>query len=174
MQLFLVICLVGAAANTWSIVQTPGDGQHYPGLTWSLLLAVYFIGRLAHAPERTTTPLVLGSGLALEVLIVWQACRLHGTGCTTSRQRRSGFSCWLPFCLPSGSGGSADSWPEPGGHDAANSKVTPSVSVQGTHLVGSYDLAMAARVVAAISDGGFQDRVRSTGDGLVTWAADGT
>jgi len=70
--LFLVICLVSAAANTWAIVQAPEDGQYYLGLTWSLLFAAYFIGCLAHAPERMSTVLLFSAALALEVLMVWQ------------------------------------------------------------------------------------------------------
>ena len=56
--LFLAIGLVAAAVNTWAIVQAPGDGQYYLGLTASLLFAAYFICRLAHAPAVAVTSAV--------------------------------------------------------------------------------------------------------------------
>jgi hypothetical protein len=76
--LFLVICLVVAAANTWAIVRTPGNGPNYLGLTGSLLFAAYFIGRLAHAPERMITVLLFSAAPAFEVLTVWQAVQAPG------------------------------------------------------------------------------------------------
>ena len=67
LRLFLGICLLGAAASTWAIVLTPGNGQYYLDLVSALLAAAYFICRLARAPERTTTLLLFSTALALEV-----------------------------------------------------------------------------------------------------------
>jgi hypothetical protein len=75
---FLVIGLVGLAAGIRAIVQEPGGGQNYLQLTWSLLFAACFLSRLVHAPARMTTLLVFGSGLALEVLNVWQVAQAPG------------------------------------------------------------------------------------------------
>lgn len=73
MLLGLVTCLVSAAASTLSIVQAPGDGRDYLQLTWSLLFAAYFIGSLAHAPERITLPLLFIVAPAFEADLVWAA-----------------------------------------------------------------------------------------------------
>jgi hypothetical protein len=71
MLLGLVTCLVGTAASILLIVQAPGDGRYYLQLTWCLLFAVYFIGSLAHAPERITMPLFFIVALAFEADTVW-------------------------------------------------------------------------------------------------------
>jgi hypothetical protein len=69
----LVTCLLSAAVSIWAIVQAPADGRYYLQLTWSLLFAAYFIGGLAHAPERITMPLVFIVALAFEADTVWLA-----------------------------------------------------------------------------------------------------
>ena len=73
MLLGLVTCLVSAAACTLGIVQAPGDGRYYLQLTWSLLFAAFFIGSLAHAPERITMPLLFISAPVFEADLVWAA-----------------------------------------------------------------------------------------------------
>ena len=71
MLLGLVTCLVGAAANIVSIVLAPGDGRYYLQLTWILLFLAFFIGSLAHAPERITMPLLFIVILTFEADTVW-------------------------------------------------------------------------------------------------------
>jgi hypothetical protein len=76
--LFLAICLVSAAVSTLTIVQAPGNGRNYLQLTWSLLFVAYFIGRLAHAPERITMPLFFIVAQAFEADTVWGAVQAPG------------------------------------------------------------------------------------------------
>jgi hypothetical protein len=71
MLLGLVTCLVSAAVTILQIVLAPGDGRYYLQLTWSLLFLVYFIGSLAHAPERITMSLFFIVALAFEADTVW-------------------------------------------------------------------------------------------------------
>lgn len=83
-------------------------------------------GRLAHVPERMTTVLLFSAAPAFEVLMVWQAIRAPGDWGNYFWAAALGlsllgallFASWVPFYLPCASGGSADSWPTPGGPDA--------------------------------------------------------
>ena len=71
MLLGLVTGLLSAALSILSIVLAPGDGRYYLQLTWSLLFVAFFIGSLAHAPERITMPLFFIVALAFEADTVW-------------------------------------------------------------------------------------------------------
>jgi hypothetical protein len=78
-SLFLGIFLAGfVTVSIWAIVQAPGDGQHYLDLVAALFAVAYFIGHLAHAPERMTTLLLFSTALALEVGSVWQVAQAPG------------------------------------------------------------------------------------------------